>query len=65
MIKLGTHTKWTKSTYSCGQNNCVEVRSTEATVVSVTDSKIPDTPERSVLTVSPAAFTAFVRSVRS
>jgi hypothetical protein len=64
VIKLGAHKYWTKSTYSGGNGACVEVRSTQPTALNVTDSKIADTSERPVLTVSPSAFTAFVQSVR-
>jgi hypothetical protein len=64
MIKLGQHDAWTKSTYSTGNGACVEVKSAEVTSVSVTDSKVEDTPARPVLAVSPAAFTALVGYVR-
>jgi hypothetical protein len=65
MIKLGAHTDWTKSSYSGGNGACVEVRSTEAASVGVTDSKIEDTSSRPSLSVSPSAFAAFVKSVRA
>jgi len=64
MIQLGAHTSWTKSSYSTGTGACVEVRSTEATAVGVTDSKVDDSPARPVMSVSPAAFTALIESVR-
>lgn len=65
MIKLGQHDEWTKSTYSTGNGACIEVRSTEAATVSVTDSKVADTAGRPALAVSPAAFTALVGYARS
>lgn len=65
MIKLGAHDGWTKSSYSQGNGACVEVRSTEATAVSVTDSKVTDSPSRPAFSVSPAAFTALIEHVRA
>jgi len=65
MIKLGAHGAWTKSTYSTGNGACVEVRSAEASTVSLTDSKVADTAGRPVFSVGPDAFTAFVSHVRS
>lgn len=63
MIQLGAHTSWTKSSYSTGTGACVEVRSTEATAVSVTDSKFTGTA-RPEFAVSPEAFEALVRHAR-
>lgn len=64
MIQLGAHDEWTKSSYSQGNGACVEVRSTVQTAVSVTDSKVDDSPARPSFSVSPAAFSALVESVR-
>lgn len=61
MIKLGDHADWTKSSYSGPHGDCVEVRSTAVITVDVQDSKRTDSP---VIAVSPAAFAAFVSSVR-
>lgn len=58
MIKLGAHMDWTKSSYSV-QNACVEVKSTEATSVQISDSKFKDTVRPS-FSASPAAFSAMV-----
>ncbi|MFI7021791.1 DUF397 domain-containing protein [Micromonospora sp. NPDC049900] len=53
---------WRKSTRSGGSGgNCVEVADNLPGVVAVRDSKDPSGP---VLTVSPDAWTAFVRQVR-
>lgn len=65
MIKLGSHTDWTKSTYSSPNSACVEVRSTAPLSVSLTDSKLTDGPARPVVDVSPAAFGALVSHVRA
>lgn len=64
MIKLGAQGAWTKSSYSQGNGACVEVRSTVPTAVSVTDSKVADSPARPSFSVSPEAFSALVASVR-
>jgi uncharacterized protein DUF397 len=60
MIKLGAHNDWTKSSHSCGYNNCVIVRSPEPDAVQVGDSKFDHTP---VLRVSPSAFRALTEHV--
>lgn len=65
MIKLGAHGDWTKSSYSQGNGACVEVRSAEPTTVSVTDSKVDDSPARPAFSVSPAAFSALIEHVRA
>lgn len=65
MIKLGEHDKWTKSSYSTGNGACVEVRSTVPAAVSLTDSKVADTPARPSFSVSPAAFSALIEHVRA
>lgn len=65
MIKLGGTPDWTKSSYTV-QNACVEVRSEAAASLDITDSKFRWGREGApVLSVSPAAFTALVQSVRS
>ncbi|WP_055489805.1 DUF397 domain-containing protein [Streptomyces sp. TP-A0356] len=49
---------WRKSTYSGDQGgNCVEIAETRCATVAVRDSKKPTGP---VLTLAPAAFSAFV-----
>lgn len=63
MIKLGAHEGWTKSSYSV-QNACVEVKSTEAVAVRISDSKFKDTV-RPEFAASPAAFEALIGYVRS
>jgi Domain of unknown function (DUF397) len=51
---------WRKSSYSGGDNNCVEVAATSATV-SVRDTK---RPRGEVLRFSPPAWQAFIRDLR-
>ena len=51
---------WRKSSYSTYRENCVEIAFPED-AVAVRDSKDPRGP---ILVVSPAAFTAFLRSLR-
>jgi hypothetical protein len=53
-------TWWRKSSYSGGDNNCVEVAAT-GVIVGVRDSK---TPHGEVLRFSPGAWQAFTRDVR-
>ncbi|MFE6482464.1 DUF397 domain-containing protein [Streptomyces sp. NPDC057757] len=49
---------WRKSTYSGDQGgNCVEIAPTPHATIAVRDSKVPDGP---ALTLTPAAFAAFV-----
>ncbi|MEV7344262.1 DUF397 domain-containing protein [Streptomyces sp. NPDC093544] len=49
---------WRKSTYSSDQGgDCVEIASTPCATIAVRDSKVPDGP---ALTLTSAAFTAFV-----
>ncbi|MER6353971.1 DUF397 domain-containing protein [Streptomyces sp. NPDC001634] len=49
---------WRKSSYSSDQGgDCVEIAETPAATVAVRDSKTPSGP---VLTLAPAAFSAFV-----
>jgi hypothetical protein len=65
MIKAGALPDWTKSSHSGGNGACVEVRSTEATSVEVTDSKFRASRSGApVFKVSPVAFSAMVAHVR-
>ncbi|MFD4526876.1 DUF397 domain-containing protein [Streptomyces sp. NPDC058470] len=49
---------WRKSTYSGDQGgSCVEIAPTPCAAIAVRDSKVPGGP---ALTLTPAAFTAFV-----
>jgi hypothetical protein len=61
MGETGTaRTWWRKSSYSGGDNNCVEVAATSA-AISVRDTK---RPHGEVLRFSPPAWQAFIRGVR-
>lgn len=61
-LRSSALTGWRKSSYSGGNDNCVEITEAPAyDAVAVHDSKIQDGP---VLLFSPAQFNAFVRSVR-
>jgi hypothetical protein len=60
MIKLGAQDSWTKSSYSTGNGACIEVRSTEPTLLAVSDSKETKAADRTHFSVSPSAFSAFV-----
>lgn len=67
MIKLGAQPDWTKSSYTNNNGACVEVRSETPVSLDITDSKFQwgrrgDAP---VMALSPAAFSAFVDSVRA
>ncbi|MCX4401100.1 DUF397 domain-containing protein [Streptomyces sp. NBC_01764] len=53
--------KWRSSTYSGGNNECVEVADNLPTLVPVRDSKRPSGP---ALAFSPRAWTAFVDHLR-
>nr|BFD95841.1 hypothetical protein KitaXyl93_72010 [Kitasatospora sp. Xyl93] len=57
-----THAGWRKSTYSGGQNGCVEVADGFAGVMPVRDSKDPSGP---ALLFSSPAWQAFVTAVRT
>jgi hypothetical protein len=59
VIKASAST-WTKSSYSNGQGNCVEVKYNDVHAVSVRDSKNIG-PE---LTISGHAWLAFVRGIK-
>jgi hypothetical protein len=54
--------KWRKSSYSSQSGNCVEVARNLPGLVAVRDSEEPDEAK---LVVSPEAWSAFLRSVRS
>ncbi|MGW5660890.1 DUF397 domain-containing protein [Streptomyces sp. NPDC003758] len=55
---LGALAAWRKSSYSGDQGgNCVEIAEVPCATVAVRDSKTPAGP---VLTLAPAAFSAFV-----
>lgn len=64
MIKPGAQAEFVKSSHSGGNGACVEVRSAEPTVIDIQDSK-HTAGTSPVLSVSPAAFTALVESVRT
>ena len=53
---------WRKSSYSGETNTCVEISDDLPGVRAVRDSKNPEQP---YLTVSPAAWSAFVESVKA
>jgi hypothetical protein len=53
---------WRKSSYSGGTGNCVEVAGNLPGIVAVRDSQDPDGP---ALTLTPAAWRALTRKVRS
>ncbi|MEW1861611.1 MULTISPECIES: DUF397 domain-containing protein [unclassified Streptomyces] len=60
---LGPGVEWRKSSYSNGSGgNCVEVGDGNPAVLPVRDSKDPEGP---VLTFTPAAWTSFVRALKS
>lgn len=52
---------WTKSTYSDGGNNCIEVAHGVAGAMPVRDSKVPSGP---ALVVPADAWSAFVNGVK-
>jgi hypothetical protein len=61
MGETGTaSTQWHKSSYSGGDNNCVEVAGTGA-AITVRDSK---NPRGGILSFSPVDWTAFTRNIR-
>lgn len=57
-----THAGWRKSTYSGGQNGCVEVADGFSGVMPVRDSKDPNGP---ALLFPAPAWQAFVSAVRT
>lgn len=59
-IRQGTLRSWTKSSYSAGHGECVEVKSPSA-ALAVRDSK---RPEQAGLTFPAAAWNTFVASVK-
>lgn len=54
--------QWRKSSYSGQSGSCVEVAPVETTAVAVRDSKNPSGP---AFTVAPAAWSRFIKSIRS
>ena len=64
MISLGSHSTWTKSSYSTGNGACVEVKSTVVSAIDVQDSKHSDGTSP-VISFSPAAFSSLVTFARS
>lgn len=61
-IQQGTTTEWVKSSYSGGNGACVEIKAPTFAAVAVRDSKVPAGP---ALSFRPAAWTGFVRTVRT
>ncbi|MCS0635860.1 DUF397 domain-containing protein [Streptomyces sp. LP05-1] len=59
-ITQGALNTWTKSSYSCGNGACVEVKSPLVAAISVRDSKVPAGPS---ITFVPGSWNAFVRDV--
>jgi hypothetical protein len=57
-----THARWSKSSYSGGGNDCVEVAQNLAGVVAVRDSKNPGGP---ALVFPRSAWRLFVDQVRA
>ncbi|MDX3377566.1 DUF397 domain-containing protein [Streptomyces sp. ME02-6991-2A] len=53
--------RFAKSSYSTKEHDCVEVARNIPTTVAVRDSKRPDGP---VVTLAPAAWTAFTADLR-
>lgn len=53
---------WTKSSYSGGQGNCLEVAHGTAKVLPIRDSKRPNGP---ALTIPHTAWTAFITGVKT
>ncbi|MGW6507051.1 DUF397 domain-containing protein [Streptomyces niveus] len=53
---------WTKSSYSGGNNDCLEVAHGTATALPVRDSKHPTGP---TLTIPHTAWTTFITSVKT
>jgi Domain of unknown function (DUF397) len=52
---------WRKSSYSGGQGNCVEVRTSQLDAVAIRDSKNVPGP---VLTVNDQTWSAFVQGIK-
>ncbi|NBM14583.1 DUF397 domain-containing protein [Streptomyces sp. GC420] len=61
-IQQGATDRWTKSSYSMGNGECVEVKSPVLHTIAVRDSKAPEGPS---IAFSPDAWTAFVSEVRT
>ncbi|MFF3330496.1 DUF397 domain-containing protein [Streptomyces sp. NPDC002888] len=60
-ILRGATQEWTKSSYSVGNGECVEVKSPTLSALAVRDSKDPKGP---VLAFPADAWSAFVASVK-
>ncbi|MFG2128735.1 DUF397 domain-containing protein [Streptomyces sp. NPDC048751] len=60
-ILRGATQEWTKSSYSVGNGECVEVKSPTLSALAVRDSKDPQGP---VLAFPADAWSAFVASVK-
>ncbi|WP_037669829.1 DUF397 domain-containing protein [Streptomyces griseus] len=60
-IVRGATQEWTKSSYSVGNGECVEVKSPTVSALAVRDSKDPQGP---VLAFPADAWSAFVASVK-
>ncbi|MCW7944514.1 toxin [Streptomyces hygroscopicus] len=60
-VLQGATATWTKSSYSAGNGACVEVKSPTTATLAVRDSKVPEGP---VLAFPPAAWNAFVASIK-
>lgn len=60
-ILRGATQEWTKSSYSVGNGECVEVKSPTVSALAVRDSKDPQGP---VLAFPADAWSAFVASVK-
>jgi hypothetical protein len=61
-ILQGATDTWTKSSYSGGNGACVEVKSPEARLIAVRDSKAPEGPS---IAFVPASWNAFVREMNT
>jgi hypothetical protein len=61
-MKADSSQNWTKSSYSWGNSNCVEVSGVSRSLIKVRDSK---NPEGSVLGFALTEWDAFVESVRN
>lgn len=58
-----THARWRKSSYSQGQNTCVEITDTVPGRVGIRDSKLGDASP--ILTVTTAEWHALLTAVRT
>jgi hypothetical protein len=53
---------WRKSSYSLGNGECIEIASTDASVVMIRDSKNPD---GATILCAPAEWRSFLSAVKS